>query len=309
MSEHSRPPALRPPEIGELRAFCLAADLGSLGRAAVALRISQPAVSKRLRTLEALAGAELLARSPRGVALTPAGRALYPDAQKLLGQAAAVQRLLGELGLEQAPIHVAVSPTIAEHFLPARLAAYETSSSAPHAPIELTATNSSAVREMLAESRADIGIAASGEHDEPLETLRSRELLDDEIVLAVPQDHLWYQREMVQREAFLRTPVIVRDPEAHSRRHVDAVLAAAGERLAHPVIEVGSTAVAKREAVEQSMPVLLSALAIDEKRDRLYVRPIEGLGFPRRFSVLYSSEHVLTPSQRQLVDFLAGDER
>ncbi len=55
---------VRSPDIVELRAFCAAADLGSLGRAARLLRVSQPALSKRLRTLETLAGAQLLDRSP-----------------------------------------------------------------------------------------------------------------------------------------------------------------------------------------------------------------------------------------------------
>ena len=49
--------SIRGPEIAELRAFCAAVDLGTLGKAAVSLKISQPALSKRLRTLEAAAGA------------------------------------------------------------------------------------------------------------------------------------------------------------------------------------------------------------------------------------------------------------
>ena len=51
---------VRSADIAELRAFCAAVDLGSLGRAARLLRVSQPALSKRLRVLEALAGARLL---------------------------------------------------------------------------------------------------------------------------------------------------------------------------------------------------------------------------------------------------------
>jgi hypothetical protein len=35
------------PDLNELRGFCVAADLGSLGRAAVRLRVSQPSLSKR----------------------------------------------------------------------------------------------------------------------------------------------------------------------------------------------------------------------------------------------------------------------
>src|ERR671928_2215212 len=69
------------PDLNELRGFCVAADLGSLGRAAVRLHVSQPSLSKRLASLEVKVGARLLDRSAHGVSLTPAGRRLYRDAR------------------------------------------------------------------------------------------------------------------------------------------------------------------------------------------------------------------------------------
>ena len=69
------------PDLNELRGFCVAADLGSLGRAAVRLRVSQPSLSKRLASLETKVGTRLLDRSARGVALTAAGRRLYRHAR------------------------------------------------------------------------------------------------------------------------------------------------------------------------------------------------------------------------------------
>jgi len=82
---------VRSVDLAELRAFCAAVDLGSLGSAARLLRVSQPALSKRMRALEALAGAQLLVRSPRGIATTEAGERLYVEARKLLAQADAVE--------------------------------------------------------------------------------------------------------------------------------------------------------------------------------------------------------------------------
>ena len=46
---------LRRVGLAELRAFCVAVELGSLGRAARLLRVTQPALSKRMRELELLA--------------------------------------------------------------------------------------------------------------------------------------------------------------------------------------------------------------------------------------------------------------
>ena len=116
---------VRSADIAELRAFCAAVDLGSLGRAARLLRVTQPALSKRLRTLEALAGASLLDRSSRGVTPTAAGTRLYLEARKLLAQAEAVEELMAGLSREDAPIRLAASHTIAEFVLPAPLVEFE----------------------------------------------------------------------------------------------------------------------------------------------------------------------------------------
>ncbi|MFZ5440385.1 MAG: LysR family transcriptional regulator [Myxococcota bacterium] len=54
-------------------AFLRTAESGSLSRAAKALEMTQPAVSKRLERLEKDLGVRLLERSPRGIRLTDAG--------------------------------------------------------------------------------------------------------------------------------------------------------------------------------------------------------------------------------------------
>jgi DNA-binding transcriptional LysR family regulator len=294
--------ALRGPEIAELRAFCAAVDLGTLGRAAVSLQISQPALSKRLKSLEAGVGTVLLERSRSGVVPTAAGRRLYPEARKLLDQAEVIEELLDAAPQEKPPIQVAVSHTIAEFFLPAELVAYQAGGSRP--PVQLTIANSSAVRSMVAEGRAEIGIAASGPDGSAGESLEELDLLDDEVVLAVPQDHAWYRRKQVPQRLFLSTPMIMRDNDAHVRRCVEAVMTERGLTLAEPLVEAASTSVAKREALQRSAPVLLSALSLSEGRDRLYQRPVAGLRFPRSFVVICRSLTSLPRQDRDFIDFI-----
>jgi LysR family transcriptional regulator, low CO2-responsive transcriptional regulator len=299
--------SIRGPEIAELRAFCSAVDLGTLGKAAVSLKISQPALSKRLRALEAAAGTKLLERSSKGVVPTTAGRRLYPEARRLLHQADVVEQLLESAPREQAPIELAVSHTIAEFFLPPELVAYQADGRRP--AVQLTIANSSAVRRMVAEGRASIGVAATGREDgqegaDELDDLEELELLEDEVVVAVPQDHAWYRRKEIPQELFLATPMVMRDNDAHVRRAVEAELADRGLTLADPLIEAASTAVAKREALQRSAPVLLSALSLDEARDRLYRRPVAGLSFPRRFVVVCRSLASLPRQDRDFLDFI-----
>ena len=68
-----------------LRAFVRTVERGSMTAAARDLAVSQPAVSKHLRNLEAHVGARLLERSTRLVRTTPQGQRLYDVAQSALG--------------------------------------------------------------------------------------------------------------------------------------------------------------------------------------------------------------------------------
>ena len=141
---------------------------------------------------------------------------------------------------------------------------------------------------MVAEGRANIGITAADPNDgRATTTSRSSTCSTTRSSSRSPQSHPWYAAQADPASgSLLSTPLITRDPEAHDRRCVEAVLAERGLHLAPPLIEVGSTAVAKREALERRAPVLLSALALDEARDRLYRKPLEGLSFPRQFVIV-----------------------
>jgi epsilon-lactone hydrolase len=72
-------------ELRHLRAFVAVADELNFGRAAARLYLSQPALSRQIRTLERLVGSDLLRRSTHRVELTLAGDALLDRARRLLG--------------------------------------------------------------------------------------------------------------------------------------------------------------------------------------------------------------------------------
>jgi DNA-binding transcriptional LysR family regulator len=65
----------------QLECFVAVVDEGSFTRAARRVGISQPSLSQHIRTLEADVEGLLLDRLPHGVSLTPAGRALLPEAR------------------------------------------------------------------------------------------------------------------------------------------------------------------------------------------------------------------------------------
>ncbi|MEU6138387.1 LysR family transcriptional regulator [Nocardioides sp. NPDC047086] len=70
-----------------LRGFTAVADEMSVSEAALELGVDQPLLSRRLRALERELGVELIDRTRRQIALTPAGHALLPRARHLVDQA------------------------------------------------------------------------------------------------------------------------------------------------------------------------------------------------------------------------------
>jgi Bacterial regulatory helix-turn-helix protein, lysR family len=78
------PPAPDAIELRHLRAFVAVAEELNFGRAATRLFVSQPALSRQIRSLERLVGCNLLRRTTHRVELTLAGDALLDRARRLL---------------------------------------------------------------------------------------------------------------------------------------------------------------------------------------------------------------------------------
>src|SRR3546814_19362478 len=81
-------------EMQHLHHFIVTARLGSVGKAAAELNLSQSGVSRSIRTLQDLLGLPLFTREARGVTLTEFGQQLLPRAQGIWN---ARERTLNEM--------------------------------------------------------------------------------------------------------------------------------------------------------------------------------------------------------------------
>ncbi|MFD7306694.1 LysR family transcriptional regulator [Promicromonospora sp. NPDC059942] len=81
-----------------IRYFVAVAEHAGFGRAADALHLAQPSLSRQIQRLEHQLGARLLDRTPHGSVLTEAGTAFLPHARALLGQARRAAAVAREAG-------------------------------------------------------------------------------------------------------------------------------------------------------------------------------------------------------------------
>lgn len=288
---HSNEPAprghvpVRDLEVSELRAFCAAATLGSIAEAARAMGVSQPAMSKRLRVLETVAGVELFERSSRGVTLTAAGVQLYSAARRLLRSADSVQALIQTP--PSMPVRIASSPTIAELRLPQVLSELIVSERA--VPAELVSANSELVRELVRDGRVDLGIASIDPYALYRDGLEERIVWRDELVVAVPVGHPWERLEEIPVEDFAQTPVVERDPWSNSSRIVDATLERQGFERVKSIPAIGSTAGVIALAKSMGAPALISIMgARANPEQQLEIRRIEGLRFGLEYALVWA---------------------
>lgn len=112
-------------DLRHARTFVTVAELGTVSRAALRLRIAQPALSRQISALEQELGLKLFDRVGRGLVLTGEGEQLLGDCRDLLNCANAVgerAQLLrrGDSGM----LKVAASPQFIEGVISSFLHAY-----------------------------------------------------------------------------------------------------------------------------------------------------------------------------------------
>ncbi len=107
-------------DLVQLKRFLVAAEAGNLRRAAGQLHVSQPALTQSIKSLEQGLGVLLFARSARGVALTPFGRALVPRARMMLSERERITRDMAEVGGGDAQrVSIGVAPYFSRQIFPA----------------------------------------------------------------------------------------------------------------------------------------------------------------------------------------------
>jgi DNA-binding transcriptional LysR family regulator len=172
-------------DLDQLRTFVVVAEAGGLTRAAEALHLSLPAISRRLTALEEELGIALLERSTRRVALTQTGREFLPRARRLLDELE--ESLLGireTAARRRGVVTLACIPTAAYYFLPTTLAAF--ARRFPQIRVRVMDLSADGVFDAVASGGVEFGVGMEGTQQPDVEF---RPLRQDPFVLVCRRDH------------------------------------------------------------------------------------------------------------------------
>ena len=167
-----------------LECLVAVADSGSVTQAARLLHSSQPAVSHQLAALEREVGTVLLRREPRGVKLTPAGRAALVEARRAIEAAASAVRSARAVGeATGGSLRLACAQSLVSVLAPVVRVWHHR-----HPEVTISLRESTSAEELhgfIDADEADIVLMPSPVPDRFTVTA----VADEEIVLAAPTDH------------------------------------------------------------------------------------------------------------------------
>ena len=288
-------------EIPQVEAFLAVGTFGGFRRAAEALRLTQPAVSARIRALEDSLSVRLFERGKHGMALSAAGRALRPHAEQLLHAVALARQAVHDLRpASGGALRIAAVLSICTYLLPDVLKRFQTAY--PKVLITVRSGHSKEVLEMVLRAEAEIGLARSLHHPE-VETLSLR---DDPLVL-VARPAAWPGRERRARlEEVADRPLIFFDRGSSDWTLTHGLFRRAG-LVPNVALEVETIETAKRMVERGVGFAFLARIAVGRELRRRTLAAIEIVDaepISRSLDVIHPRQRPLSAEARALLGVL-----
>ncbi|WP_404436694.1 LysR family transcriptional regulator [Stutzerimonas chloritidismutans] len=181
-------------DLASLNAFIAIAEMGSFSLAADRLHLTQPAVSKRLATLETQLNVRLFDRLGREIGLTEAGRALLPRAYQILNVLDDTRRALTNLnGNVSGRLSLATSHHIGLHRLPPLLRTF--TRRYPDVNLDIRFLDSEIAYEDVLHGRAELAVITLA--PQTAAPVRAVNVWDDPLDFVVAPEHPLAQKSEI----------------------------------------------------------------------------------------------------------------
>jgi LysR family transcriptional regulator, low CO2-responsive transcriptional regulator len=293
-------PGSRHMRYSQLRAFHAVAHHGSFSRAALELRVTQPAVTLQVKALETDYSVLLFRRGARRTVLTDAGRSLLQlttrmfdvedEIRQLLGAAQALKG--GTVRLAADEPHVALR--LVERFRKRH----------PQVSVALSVGNTASVWKVLHDAEADAVIISEAKGDA---SVRMVSLAQQGLVALLPAQHRWARRSTLRVEELRDQPLVMRERGSNTRRTLERALSRSGVTPTS-MLEIGS-----REAVREAVALGLGIGFVFDREatddPRTIAVPISGLESCTATSFAFrrgDSKRAVVQTLRQIAEELAS---
>lgn len=264
--------------IVQLKTFVTVVESGSFSEAARRMKLSQPAVTMQMQSLEADVGATLLDRRYRKIDLTEAGAALLPHARKVLAELDSARDELSSLsGTITGRLTIAASTTPGVYVVPRLLGTFLADN--PEVRVTIVVHDTAEVVSAVESGRANVGIVGALVRGAKAEF---GEAGVDELICLCHPDSALATRTAVPVAELAEQTWIMRESGSGTRQVTERVLADAGldpEEL-RIAVELG-TGEAIVGAIEGGLGVSVVSRHVAEKALALgTVARVDVAGFP-----------------------------
>jgi DNA-binding transcriptional LysR family regulator len=204
--------------LAALKAFVSAARESSFSRAADCLHLTQPGLSKRIRSLEDALRVELFDRIGRRTVLSEAGRAFLPYALRILAEAEQAGQLLRSLlPAQTGKLHLATTQHIGLYYLKPLLAAFVRQY--PGIDLAVDFKTSAETHKLLCQGELELGFMSEPPlHEQALEYV---EVLNERLCFTVAQQHPLALLEALTLQDLARYPALLPGSNTRCRRLIE----------------------------------------------------------------------------------------
>ena len=284
-------------EFAALKAFQIVAESGSFSKAGEALFLTQPAISKRIASLEHQLGMKLFDRIGKHVLLTEAGRTLLPEAQKILAQVEESQRLLANLTMSvSGPLHVATSHHIGLHRLPAILQKF--THHHPEVELELSFMDSENALRLIEIGKLELAIVTLPEDPAPL--LKTTPAWKDDLVFVCGKEHALAKLKKVNLKTLSQHRALLPSQGTITRKIIESYLTKKALSL-NVTMETNYL-----ETIQKMVEIGLgwSALPKIMCNDMLTILPVSTIRLHRTLGIVQHKSRTLSNAARALLEFI-----
>ena len=294
-------------DLKQIEYFVRVAELGSFTRAAAALDIAQPALSRQVRLLEVELRQNLLVRNGRGAVPTEAGKLLLEHGRGILHQVERAREELGRVrGALAGRVAVGMPPSIARTLAVPLIHAFR--EAMPQASLSITEALSTPMLESLASGRLDIAILYNAT---PSPEIELTPLFEEDLFLVQARPagkgtatEGTPTRAMPLRE-LAQLPLVIPSRPNAIRMQVEGELAALGLRPTIALEVDGVASILELVADGAGSAVLAGQAVRSSGRPRAFItRPIGSPRLRSSVSMAVSSQRPTTLTQKSTQDLL-----